>query len=110
MNKFPDDVFQIFLKFNDSKEIFNILCMIEDDKDYRLKKYVYYISNEIKNRAMNKELDKRKKDKVQFDLHISYFMYDTEKHDILTQNYELSNSLFKPTTLDDFYNNDLTHV
>lgn len=110
MNQFPDDLFQIFLEYNGSKEIFNILCMVEKDKDYRLKKYVYYISNEIKNRSMTEVLEKRKKEKTQ-SINGRHIIYENILSDISDINknvsYNLSDDLFTQTNLDDFYKNHL---
>ena len=54
MIKLPDDLFQIFLEYNHQKEILQILSLIDEYKDYRLKKYVYFITDEIKKREFEK--------------------------------------------------------
>ena len=103
MNKFPDDVFQIFLEYNDQPEIMGLLTWIDEDNDYRVKKYIYYISNELKRREWDKEMEKRKKNKGQ----INNWTYKSDQDDFEKSNKVIGN-LTGGIGLDKFFNQNLT--
>ena len=57
----PDDIFQIFLSFNDNKELLNILSLIPEN-DYRYEKYLLYIREKVSEN--NKKLFQKQCDEV----------------------------------------------
>lgn len=111
MNQLPDDIFQIFLKYNHQEEIYNLLSIVREDDDYRLKKYIYFISNEIKAREMDKVLKIREKQKKQINDWCNNGINDglINYENILDFNNTLLNlaPVNQQVTLDDFFNIDL---
>ena len=126
MNKFPDDVFQIFLEYNDQPEIMGLLTWIDEDNDYRVKKYIYYISNELKRREWDKEIEKRKKNVCHKKKNVCLEKRKKNKgqinkwtyggvlngsvifEDVLTTNSKIIGNLVGGIGLDKFFNQDLT--
>jgi len=109
---FPDDVFQIFLEFNDQPEIVGLLNWIDEKKDYRVKKYVYFISNEIKRREMEKLLESRKKDEDESNDHyhgrINYENILSNTKGEIKPYSKIIGNLDGGCELDDFFNVSLT--
>lgn len=74
MNKFSDDIFQLFLEFNDDKEIVSILAILDNNKmydEYRLNKYTYYVLEKIRGERIKKLIERESK-KVGKYLDINY--------------------------------------
>ena len=105
---FPDDVFQIFLEFNDQPEIVGLLNWIDEKKDYRVKKYVYFISNEIKRREMEKLLELRKKNEDKSNDHyqgqIKYENILSDAEEKIKPYYKIIGNLDGGCGLDSFFN------
>jgi len=116
MIKFPDDLFQIFLEYNHQKEILKILSLIDEYKDYRLKKYVYYITDEIKKREFEKMKEEQSiffKKKITQDeipktneVYYNHFTLQPLNYATINTNQEIIGVFSSGGNLEEFYNNN----